>query len=237
LIQPNELRKLKSMSLRKSRRKEPSTPRPPALPVRRTGEAVHEFASASPIREAFWARASAVLKQIAEHADEQSLQRAVAAPTDAGAVARAISDSAAMTSAVAELDPLAALIAKGATQKLELLKQAGGVLSVSDVARLLRISRQAVDKRRREGKLLAVPRGADYAYPACQFDEDRVVPGLTELLGHIGPEPTWAALAFLITPDDRLEDLTPLAVLRGKDEKLKELTLRLARAVAGDGFD
>ena len=58
-----------------------------------------------------------------------------------------------MTSAVAELDPLAALIAKGAGQKLELLKQAGGVLSVSDVARLLRISRQAVDKRRREGKL------------------------------------------------------------------------------------
>jgi hypothetical protein len=34
-----------------------------------------------------------------------------------------------------------------------------------------------------------------------------------------------------------LEDLTPLAVLRAKDEKLKELTLRLARAVAGDGFD
>jgi hypothetical protein len=224
------------MALRKSRRKEPSSrPRPP-LPAKRAGEAVLEFAPGSPIREAFWARASAALKQITEHADEQSLQRAIAAPTDAGAVARAISDSTVMTSAVAELDPLAALIARGAGQKLELLKQAGGVLSVSDVARLLRISRQAVDKRRREGKLLAVARGADYAYPACQFDDDQVVPGLTQLLGHIGRGPTWATLAFLVTPDDRLGELAPLAVLRGKNEKLKELTLRLARAVAGDGF-
>jgi hypothetical protein len=224
------------MNIRKSRRTEPGAPRRPTRPAKRAGEAVREFALGSPIREAFWARASAALKQIAEHADEQSLQRAVAAPTDAGAVARAISDSTVMTNAMAELDPLAALIARGAGQKLELLKQAGGVLSVSDVARLLRISRQAVDKRRREGKLLAVTRGADYAYPACQFDDDQVVPGLTELLGHIGREPTWAALAFLVTPDDRLGEQAPLAVLRGKNEKLKELTLRLARAVAGDGF-
>jgi hypothetical protein len=41
---------------------------------------------------------------------------------------------------------------------------------------------------------------------------------MTELLGHVGREPTWAALAFLITPDDRLGDLAPLTVLRGKDE-------------------
>jgi hypothetical protein len=224
------------MTVRKSRRRESDPPRRPALPAKRAVEAVREFMPGSPIREAFWARASAALKQIAKHADEQSLQRAVAAPTDAGAVARAISDSTVMTSAVAELDPLAALIAKGAEQKLELLKQAGGVLSVSDVARLLRISRQAVDKRRREGKLLAVARGADYAYPACQFDDDQVVLGLPELLGHIGREPTWATLAFLVTPDARLGELAPLAVLRGKDEKRKELTLRLARAVAGDGF-
>jgi hypothetical protein len=224
------------MSLRKSGRKEPTSQRPRPLPAKRAAEAVPESASRSPIREAFLSRASAALKQIAEHAGEQSLQRAVAAPTDAGAVARAISDSAVMTSAVAELDPWTALIANGAGQKLELLKQAGGVLSVSDVARLLRISRQAVDKRRREGKLLAVARGSDYAYPAGQFDDDQVLPGLTELLGHIGREPAWATLAFLVTPDDRLGELAPLAVLRSKDDTLKQLMVRLARAAAGDGF-
>src|SRR4051812_19880735 len=153
--------------MRKSRRREPASPRRPALATKGAGEAVRDFALGSPIREAFWTRASAALKQIAEHADERSLQRAVAAPTDAGAVARAISDSAVMTSAVSELDPLAALIARGAGQKLELLKQAGGVLSVSDVARLLRSSRQAVDKRRCAGQLLSVAGGAGYTHPAC----------------------------------------------------------------------
>jgi hypothetical protein len=225
------------MSLKKSRRHDTGSIRRPTRPAKRAAEAIREFVPGSPIREAFWIRASAALKQIAEHGDEKSLQRAVAAPTDAGALARAISDSAAMASAVGELDPLAALIARGAEQKLELLRKAGGTLSVNEVAKLLGISRQAVDKRRREGKLLAVARGADYAYPACQFDDDHVVAGLAEVLGQMGQEPLpWAALAFLITPDDRLGELSPLEALRRKDETLKEMTLRLARAISGDGF-
>ena len=73
------------------------------------------------------------------------------APTDAGALARAISDTLPADNASSELDPLASLIARGAEQKLELLKQAGGGLSASNVSRLLHISLQAVDKRRREG--------------------------------------------------------------------------------------
>ena len=45
-----------------------------------------------------------------------------------------------------------------------------------------------------------------------------------------------AALAFLITPDDQLGTLSPLEALQKKDARLKERTLRLARAAAGDGF-
>jgi hypothetical protein len=141
-----------------------------------------------------------------------------------------------MGSAVEQLDPLAALIARGAEQKLDLLKEAGGALPVSDVAKLLGISRQAVDKRRREGKLLAIARGADYAYPACQFEGDDVVPGLPEILGARGLQHPWAALAFLVTPEDQLGGRSPLEALRRKDAKLKDVTIRLARAAAGDGF-
>jgi hypothetical protein len=195
-----------------------------------------EYVPASPIRAAFWARATAALKRIAERADESSLQRAVAAPTDAGALARAISDYSWVSGAVEELDPLAALIARGAEQKVELLKVAGGALPVSNVAKLLGISRQAVDKRRREGKLLAIPRGADYVYPACEFADDGVVPGLAEILGQFGLQRSWAALAFLVTPDDQLGGLSPLKALQRNDARLREPTLRLARAAAGDGF-
>jgi DNA-directed RNA polymerase specialized sigma24 family protein len=200
------------------------------------GLVLNEFVPSSPIRAAFWARATTALKRIAERADETSLERAVAAPTDAGTLARAMSDYPGIGDSVEELDPLAAAIARGAEQKVEILRQGGGALPVSDVAKLLGISRQAVDKRRREGKLLAVPRGADYVYPACLFADGEIVPGLTEILAQFGPQRSWTVLAFLVTPDDRLGALSPLEALQKKEAKLMERTLRLARAAAGDGF-
>lgn len=196
---------------------------------------MRQFAD-SPIRAAFWERASAALRRLTEQAEESALIRAVSAPTDAGALARAMSDTLPADNASSELDPLASLIARGAEQKLELLKQAGGGLSASDVSRLLHISRQAVDKRRREGKLLAVPRGSDYAYPACQFGDDRVVPGLPEILATRKVNHPWATLAFLVTTEDEL-GCSPLQALQQDDPKLKDHAIRLARAAAGgDGF-
>jgi hypothetical protein len=194
------------------------------------------LAKSSPIRAAFWERASAALMRIVEEAEEEALIRAVSAPTDAGALARAISEILPTDKASSELDPLASLIARGAEQKLELLKQAGGGLSASDVSRLLHISRQAVDKRRREGKLLAVPRGSDYAYPACQFEDDRTIAGLPEMLLARTVDHPWATLAFLVTPKDEL-GCSPLQALRHQDPKLKDRALRFARVAAGgDGF-
>jgi hypothetical protein len=194
-----------------------------------------EFAAASPIRAAFWRRASSALRRIAEQADERSLTDAVSAPTDEGTLARAVAENAPLTGPVAELDPLAALIARGAEQKLALLQQAGGALPVSEVAKLLRISRQAVDKRRREGKLLAVPRGGDFAYPACQFEDDGVVPGLSDVLKAFGAERAWGALAFLVTPDaEQLDGLSPLEALKRRHRT--EALLRLAGASRSDGF-
>jgi len=196
---------------------------------------VRQFAD-SPIRAAFWKRASAALRRLTEQAEESALIRAVSAPTDAGALARAISDTLPADNASSELDPLAALIARGAEQKLELLKEAGGGLSATDVSRLLHISRQAVDKRRREGKLLAVPRGSDYAYPACQFEDDRTVAGLPEMLVARKVNHPWATLAFLVTPEDEL-GCSPLQALKQHDPKLKDRAMKLASAAAGgDGF-
>lgn len=198
---------------------------------------VVEFAAESPIRAAFWRRATSALRRIAEGADEESLTNAVSAPTDEGALARAVADSAPIAGPTAELDPLAALIARGAAQKLALLEQAGGALPVSEVAKLLRISRQAVDKRRREGKLLAVTRGGDFAYPACQFEGDDVLPSLVPVLKAFGAERAWGALAFLVTPDaEQLGGLSPLDELRRQRPERTEKVLRLASASRSDGF-
>jgi hypothetical protein len=56
-----------------------------------------------------------------------------------------------------------------------------------------------------------------------------VVSGLAEVLGQIGPGNTWAALAFLITPDENLGDLSPLDALQCKDERLKVLMAEVLR--------
>ncbi|PPQ27573.1 hypothetical protein [Rhodopila globiformis] len=62
------------------------------------------------------------------------------------------------------VEPLAPLIARNAGHRLDLLQAAGGTPNASVVARLLAISRQAVDKRRRSNGLLGLRQGGDWHY-------------------------------------------------------------------------
>ncbi len=105
---------------------------------------------------------------------------------------------------------MASLIARSVGHKADLITRVGGALSVQQVAQLLGISRQAVDKRRRERTLLAVLRGSDFHYPVAQFTDGEVVPGLREVLAAIGPEGPWGTLDFLTAADDELEGASPL---------------------------
>ena len=145
--------------------------------------------------------------------DEAAAMRALEAPTDVGTLAYAVSAAAAVP-AIAQLDPEAALLAEGAKLKSELLDRAGGALRVGQVADLLRVSRQAVDKRRKGGKLIAVPAGEDYVYPACQFTGQGVVTGLDKALGVMPIQDPWMRLEWLLTEDDVLGGQSPLAALK-----------------------
>ena len=113
-------------------------------------------------------------------------------------------------------DPLAKAWLRGAVAMRELLTADGGALSASDVAKLLGISRQAVDKRRRAGQLLAVElpkRGL--LYPGWQFGEGAsTLPGFTEVLEALRAHDPWSQARFFITGNDRLGGLRPLALLR-----------------------
>ncbi len=114
-----------------------------------------------------------------------------------------------------------------------LLRRAGGALSAEEAARLLGITRETVDERRRAGTLLAVREGSDWRYPACQFRDGEVIPGLTEVVRGLAREGPWVTLDFLLAPDTVLEGQTPLQALRDGD---REEVLRLVRASRGDGF-
>ena len=95
-------------------------------------------------------------------------------------------------------DALERARARGRGRAAEVLREPE-MLSGEALGRLLGISRQAVDDRRRRGELLALDgpsRGL--RYPAWQITEDgRTAPGLAALLARLGGRP-WAAYRLLV---------------------------------------
>ena len=72
-------------------------------------------------------------------------------------------------------------------------------LSAEGAGQLLHISRQAVDKRRRSGALLAIRQGGDWLYPRTQFHEHEALPRLADVIKGL------ALLEFLVTEDTVLD--------------------------------
>jgi hypothetical protein len=99
------------------------------------------------------------------------------------------------------------LLLRGADAKSRISEFAGGLLSPSEAARLLKISVPGVKQRLERRKLLAVPLpGGQRGFPGLQFREDgRVREGVAEVAAagaHIDP---WTLLSILV---DEVEDTT-----------------------------
>ena len=172
--------------------------------------------SQDPLREAFRRRALGAVERMAREASPETLAEALAAPSDTGAVARALAEQAA-TDALRRLEPLAGAIARGAAVRARLAEAAGGMLSADDAGKALGISRQAVDKRRATGKLLALRVRGDWHYPAAQFRDGEVLPGIEEAVAAMPDAGAWSVLDFLLAPDDALGGRSPFAALRAGD--------------------
>ncbi len=100
-------------------------------------------------------------------------------------------------------------------------------VSAAEAGRLTGRSRQAVERQRRDGRILALRVGRQWRYPAWQFDADGpggLVPFFSEVVAHLFLSPAGAA-AWLTTPRPELGDDTPLSRLKRRDA---EPVLRLA---------
>jgi DNA-directed RNA polymerase specialized sigma24 family protein len=167
-----------------------------------------------PVRRVFITRALNAVAILSELSPEGSIEAASSATSDCGVLARALVDPEAVTS-IAESDPLAAAKLRGVEARENLLRAEGGTLSGDDVSKLIGISRQAVDKRRRAGRLIALTRGRrGYFYPAWQFEGGRTLPGLEEVLKALKRHDQWMQAAFMLHPNIQLNNSTPLAELR-----------------------
>ncbi|EFG84736.1 hypothetical protein IFJ82_14205 [Novacetimonas hansenii] len=100
------------------------------------------------------------------------------------------------------------------------LRRAGGAYTLDQVRELLRVTRQAIEKKVREQAILAVPGpSGERRYPVAQFTGDGVMSGLKPVLAALPSESAWFRLNFLVTPLAQLDGQTPIEALgAGKTE-------------------
>ena len=115
------------------------------------------------------------------------------------------------------------------------LEAAGGAFDLEEVRTLLHeVTRQRVEKRVKNGTLLAVPGPSNRRrYPTFQFLRGgEVVEGLKEVQEALPTRNPWAVLNFFVQPDDRLGGQKPIDVLKAGDISL---VVSAARGMARQG--
>jgi len=166
---------------------------------------------------AFVSRALQAVVDLERELPDQSIEEATSAPNDYLVLLSAMKTPSVVTQ-LAGKDPLASAKLRGVEAQQDLLKAGGGVLSAEETSRLLGISRQAVDKRRRQGQLLGLTLGRrGYAYPAWQFDKGRTIANLEKVLEALQSHDSWMQLAFFLNPNDRLDGASPADALRARE--------------------
>src|SRR5215831_14311949 len=185
-----------------------------------------------PVRTAFLARGIHAIAEVARRLNASELGAAVASPTNASALMTALAQPGAIGLLKSD-DPLAGARLRGILSRERLLAAEGGVLGVEEVASLLHMTRQAVDKRRAAGKLIAVSVGRrGYLYPAWQFVDAGLLHGLEDILEILADEPPLAQIGFFLSQSDALGDERPLDLLRRGD---LEPVRRSARLLGDQG--
>jgi hypothetical protein len=178
---------------------------------------------------AFFARILRAAKGLEDDLSSDLIEEATSAATDQLVMLEALS----FAPWVAELsaaDPLLAAKLRGLELRQQMLKTAGGPLSSQRVAEILRISRQAVDKRRAANQLLALTQGRrGYTYPGFQFENGKTINGLEQVLAELRAVDPWMQLRFFTSPHERLLQQTPIEALT------KGLIEAVARAASGYG--
>jgi len=163
---------------------------------------------------AFYSRIVRAFLRLEGELSSSLIDEVTAAPTDFLAALEALTSSPEAAQLVAE-DPFLAAKLRGIKRKKEMLEAAGGALTSEQVAEVLGISRQAVDKRRASQQLIALTQGKrGYSYPSFQFEDGKTLAGLEEVLSDLKNLDPWMQMVFFTSPHERLKGKSPLEVLR-----------------------
>lgn len=126
-----------------------------------------------------------------------------------------------------EQSPLIRARLRGAQRRLELLEAEGGWIGAGEASSRIGKSRDALEKRRSRGTVLALPRSGKYVYPVWQFDEesrDGLLPGLRDVLANFAVASPWMQLEFLLAHHEELGGRRAVDALRAnEDGKVRQL--------------
>lgn len=162
---------------------------------------------------AFQSRILRAFIDLEEDLSTTTIEQATGAPTDFLVALEALCSASGTTQLVNE-DPLLAARMRGLKRKRQMLDAAGGILSSQQVADMLGITRQAVDKRRGSRQLLALTQGRrGYSYPRFQFEEGKTIAGLDKVLPQLKALDPWMQMVFFTSPHERLQGKTPIESL------------------------
>lgn len=113
---------------------------------------------------------------------------------------------------------------RGLARAIDLRKAAGPCLETGQVCDLLGVSRETIRKKVDRRQLLALPKGGDRVFPAFQFNQGDVLPGLSDVLAALETESPFVALSFLLSTSAELGGKTAVEALQAgdRDEVLLE---------------
>lgn len=170
---------------------------------------------AAALRTAVRARVDEALQRIIAAVPREELYAALSTSSSIDAVIHLVSRESAVAQAVTAADnPLRAARARAAKRMSGLLGAEGGPLGVEAVSGRLRITRAAVDKRRRAGTLIGIDDGGRaILYPGWQFTETGLLPGLEDVLRALTVRDPWMRMEFFLSSEPDL-GASPLDALR-----------------------
>ena len=122
-------------------------------------------------------------------------------------------------------------LTRTAEYRLTMLQRAGGAFTAAQVKSMLGCTsaenvREAVAAHR----LLAVDVTGVMLFPAFQFDENRVVPGMAAVLSAAPKTNPWAVLQFFVAGDEGLGDDLPMDLVKGGRDDIARAS-RFARTL------
>lgn len=142
----------------------------------------------------------------------EQLQSAVGASTAAGTIVEVLNASPDV--GLRKETAMTRALARGAVAKQEMIQEAGGCFSSGEVAKLLGITQSGVNLRRSRNTILAIPlSGGEWGFPARQFQDGELRPGLAEVLRAASDKNPWWLLSILLDPVSGSKDTVLLDAL------------------------